>query len=204
MTLWAGGHPLVLASQSGSRRAVLAATGIPFECCPAAIDERALEAPLRDAGATAGAIATHLARAKALAVSPMHAASLVIGADQTLTCDSRMFVKPRDQAEAAAQLAALSGRTHELHAALCVVRAGSILFETAPVARLTCRALTETFIARYLAAAGAGVLASVGAYQVEGLGIHLFDRIEGDHTTILGLPLMPLLRFLRAEGSLLG
>jgi septum formation protein len=200
--LWLGKAPLVLASKSPARRALLEGAGLPFETVAAEIDERAVEAPLRAAGASAEAIAAHLARAKALAVARSVPQGLVLGADQVLALGSEIFSKPEDMAAARAQLAKLSGRTHALHSALCVARGENVLFETVATARLTCRVLSADFIARYLAAAGEAVLGSVGAYQLEGLGVHLFDKIEGDHATILGLPLLPLLAFLRQEGSL--
>ncbi len=200
--LWRGKAPLLLASKSEARRTLLAAAGIPFEAVAAEIDERALEAPLGKEGAAK--IAAHLARVKALAVSGRKPDRLVVGADQTLALDGEIFAKPRGQSEARAQLAHLSGRSHELHSALCVARAETVLFETVNRATLTCRRLSPEFIDRYVAVAGASVLASVGAYQIEGLGIHLFERIDGDHATVLGLPLLPLLAFLRKEGSLVG
>jgi septum formation protein len=127
---------------------------------------------------------------------------LVVGADQTLALGRRRFDKPSDRAAARAQLRALAGRTHELHAAVAVARGRDVLFEDVGIARLTMRALSEESLDRYLDAAGAAVTATVGAYQLEGLGVHLFERIDGDHFTILGLPLLPLLAYLRAEGSL--
>ncbi len=201
--IWRGGAPLMLASKSAARRGLLAATGIPFETADAAIDERAVEAPLRAAGAGGSEIARHLARAKALAVASRRPDRLVIGADQTLSLAEQVFVKPIDRAAAATQLAALSGRTHELHSAICAARGNKILFEAAPIARLAMRPLSVAFIEAYLALVGDAALASVGAYQIEGLGVHLFEKVEGDHSTILGLPLLPLLAFLREKGSLL-
>lgn len=201
--LWRGSAPLLLASKSAARRGLLAAAGLPFETADSSIDERAIEAPLRAAGAGGPEIALRLARAKALAVGAKQPDRLVIGADQTLSLESRIFTKPFDRAAAAAQLAALSGRPHELHSALCVVRGNKVLFEAAPVARLTMRPLSQAFIEAYIATVGDAALASVGAYQIEGLGIHLFEKVEGDHSTILGLPLLPLLTYLREEGSLL-
>jgi septum formation protein len=198
--LWRGNAALLLASKSEARRALLVAAGIPFEAVTAEIDERALEAPLRKEGAAE--IAAHLARAKALAVSGRKSDRLIVGADQTLALDGEIFAKPRDFHEAKAQLARLSGRTHKLYSALCVARADGVLFEAVASATLTCRTLGGDFVDRFLAAAGESALGSVGAYQIEGLGIHLFERIEGDHATILGLPLLPLLAFLRQEGSL--
>jgi septum formation protein len=201
-SFWSAPHPLVLASQSAARRSLLASTGIPFETQAAEVDERAIEAELL--GAAPEAIAARLARAKAMAVSALRPDRLVVGADQVLAQGDRLFHKPETRADATRQLAALSGRAHELHAAICVVQGGAVLFEAVPIARLTCRTLSEAFIAHYLEAAGDVVLRSVGAYQAEALGIHLFERIEGDHATILGLPLLPLLAFFRAGGFLVG
>jgi septum formation protein len=202
--LWRGKAPVLLASKSSARRALLAAAAIPFESVAAEIDERALEAPLRKAGADAAKIAAHLARAKALAVSGLRPDRLVLGADQTLALDAETLPKPRNLHEAKAQLVRLSGRSHVLYAALCVARVDRVLFETVQSATLTCRPLSADFIDGYLAVAGESVLASVGAYQIEGLGIHLFERIDGEQATILGLPMLPLLAFLRKEGSLAG
>jgi septum formation protein len=148
------------------------------------------------------AVAALLARAKALRVAAAVPGRLVVGADQTLALGSRRFDKPADRTAARAQLQALAGSTHELHAAVAVARDENVLFEHVAVARLTMRALSDPVLDRYLEAAGADVTASVGGYQLEALGVHLFDRIEGDHFTILGLPLLPLLAYLRAEGSL--
>ncbi len=198
--LWRGDAPILLASKSAARRALLAAAGVPFEAVAAELDERALAAPLRKE--SPGEVAAHLARAKALAGAAAYPDRLVVGADQVLALDGEIFAKPRDLAEAKAQLMRLSGRAHMLHSAIAAARAERVLFETVESARLTCREFDAEFIERYLAAAGEQALASVGAYQVEALGIQLFERIEGDHTTILGLPLLPLLAFLRREGSL--
>jgi septum formation protein len=200
--LWLAKGPLVLASKSAARQALLKAAGIPFEVIAADIDERAVEAPLRAKGEPATAIAGHLARAKALVISAYAASRLVIGADQVLALDGEIFSKPESREAAAAQLAKLSGRTHALQSAVCVARDGAVLFEAVLTAKMTCRALNQGFIDHYIATAGDAVLASVGAYQVEGLGIHLFEKIDGDQATILGLPLLPLLAFLREEGSL--
>jgi septum formation protein len=200
MGLWLASSPLVLASGSTVRRALLEAAGIPVEARPANLDERAIEAdePSEDPSA----VAALLSREKALRVAASVPGRLVVGADQTLALGRRRFDKPAGRAAARAQLKALAGRTHELHAAVAVVRGRDVLFEHVAVARLTMRPLSETFLDRYLDAVGAAVSASVGAYQVEATGIGLFDRIEGDHFTILGLPLLPLLAYLRAEGSL--
>lgn len=200
MRLWLATAPLVLASGSVVRRKLLEAAGIPVEVRPASLDERAVEAsaPAHDPSA----IAALLARAKALRVAADSPGRLVVGADQTLALGNRRFDKPADRTAARAQLKALAGRTHELHAAVAVARGKDILFEHVAVARLTMRPLGDSFLDRYLEAAGPAVAASVGAYQLEALGVHLFERIEGDHFTILGLPLLPLLAYLRAEGSL--
>ncbi len=200
---WRGTAPLVLASRSASRQGLLSAAGIPFEICAAAIDERGIEAPLVASGDNAADVALHLSRAKALPVSGEKPGRLVIGADQTLCLEGRVFGKPAGRAAAMAQLEALSGRTHELYSGCCVARDNTLLFETVGVARLSCRRLSRAFIDAYMAKACDALLGGAGAYRIEGLGIHLFDSIEGDHATILGLPLLPLLKFLREEGSLL-
>ena len=200
---WRGTAPLVLASQSLARQGLLSAAGIPFEIYGAAIDERGIEAPLVASGANAADIALHLSRAKALRVSGGKPGRLVIGADQTLCLEGRLFGKPAGRAAAMAQLGALSGLTHELYSGCCVARENTLLFETVGVARLSCRRLSPAFIDAYMTNVGDALLGNAGAYQIEGPGIHLFDAIEGDHATILGLPLLPLLKFLREEGSLL-
>ncbi len=199
---WLADRPLLLASKSQARRALLASSGIPFETMDAQIDERAVEAPLRESGAGGAAIASYLARHKALAASALQPGRLVVGADQTLALGRDVLSKPSDRATAQAQLAAISGRSHTLHAALCLARDGAVVAEDAAEARLTCRELSPAFIETYIDLAGDAVLQSVGAYAVEGLGIHLFERIEGEHSTILGLPLLPLLRLLRHAGCL--
>lgn len=199
-SLWIAEKPLVLASKSRSRQSLLASAGIPFMAQPADIDERALEEDF--AGAGGDEVARRLAGAKAMSVSEHYAGRLVLGADQTLSLDETVFSKPVDAEAAARQIETLAGKTHVLHSAICLVCDGQVLFEAAPQARLTMRPLSSAFIARYVEAAGPAILDSVGAYQLEGLGIHLFDRVEGDHSTILGLPLIELLGFLRAHGSL--
>jgi septum formation protein len=197
MTLWRGDTPLILASQSRARKELLKNAGIDVEAIPAGIDERAVQAA---AGFTAPSdVAALLAREKALAVSARHRSRHVIGADQTLALGDRLFNKPDGRAGAFEQVRVLAGHSHQLHSAVAVVRDGAILFEHVAVAAMTMRALSEADISAYLAAAGDAVAASVGAYQLEGLGVHLFDRIDGDHFTILGLPLLPLLGFLRSR-----
>lgn len=200
MTVWRGALPPILASQSAARRALLVNAGIAVEAIPADIDERVVQ---RDSGLTHPAdIAALLAGEKARAVSRHHPGRIVIGADQTLALGDELFSKPKDRAAAAAQIARLAGRTHALHSAVSVMMDGVSQFAHVGVARMTMRALTDAQIAAYLDAAGAAVTASVGAYQLERTGVHLFERIEGDHFTILGLPLLPLLGFLRGRGLL--
>jgi septum formation protein len=198
MSLWRA-EPLVLASKSSVRRALLEAAGIPLKIEPAAIDERAIESS-KAASASAGNVALLLAREKALEVAGRKSKSTVLGADQTLALGARRFSKPANALAAREQLKALAGKTHELHAAVAVAQGGEIVFETVATARLTVRPLSESFLDAYLAAAGERVSSSVGAYQLEGLGVHLFERVEGDHFTILGLPLLPLLAYFRSAG----
>jgi septum formation protein len=197
MSLWRGKSPLILASQSGARRTLLKNAGLAFEAITADIDERGLQTASglsdpRDIGLL-------LAREKAKAVSAHHPEAWVIGADQTLALGDRLFNKPAGRAQAMAQLRDLAGQIHDLNSAVAVAQNGEVVFEHVSVARLTMRAMTELQLSAYLDAAGDAVTTSVGAYQLEGLGIHLFDRIEGDHFTILGLPLLPLLAFLRSR-----
>jgi septum formation protein len=197
MTLWLGKAPMVLASQSKARQILLANAGIEFVSDPADIDERAIQA---SSGLSApGDIASLLAREKSRRVSGRRPAQYIVGADQTLALGARIFNKPAGRAQAGDQLRALSGHCHELHAAVAVVRDGELLFEHVSIARMTMRRLGDAEIDSYLEEAGNAVTSSVGAYQLEGLGIHLFERIEGDHFTILGLPLLELLAFLRSE-----
>jgi len=197
MSLWRGKYPLILASQSRARRALLANAGIEFEAVAAEIDERAVQQA--SSLSAPGDIAALLAREKALSVSTRRPGNFVIGADQTLALGTRLFSKPGSRAQAAEQFRTLAGQSHELHSAVAVARDGKLLFEGAATARMTMRRLGEAEIEAYLNEAGAAVTSSVGAYQLEGLGVHLFERVEGDHFTILGLPLLPLLAFLRSE-----
>jgi len=179
---------------------LLANAGIGFEAAPADIDERAVE---KASGLSEpGDIAALLSRHKAVSVSAGRPGRFVVGADQVLAQGEMRFSKPAGRSEAAAQLRALAGRHHELHCAVAVARDGTILFEAAAMARMTMRPLGEADIEAYLDEAGAAVTTSVGAYQLEGLGVHLFERIEGDYFTILGLPLLPLLAFLRSQRQL--
>jgi septum formation protein len=198
MSLWLLPEPLVVASKSTVRRALLQTAGIPVEVRPADIDERAIEAQVPSA--RPGEVAALLAREKASEVAVRLPGRLVVGADQTLALGTQRFSKPADRAAARAQLQALRGRTHELHSAVAVVRDGLILYDCVAVARLTMRAFSDGFLDHYLDATGGAVTASVGAYQLERTGIHLFSEVEGNHFTILGLPLLPLLDFFRRQG----
>jgi septum formation protein len=200
MALWLAGEPLVLASRSRIRQTLLAGAGIPVDVRPADLDERSIEAgaPSQAPGATAAL----LARAKASAVAKLNPGRLTLGADQTLALGAERFAKPADRAVARQQLQALSGRTHELHSAIAFVTDGTILFEHVGVAHLTMRALSDRFLDLYLDATGSAATTSVGAYQIEGLGIQLFERVDGDYFTVLGLPLMAALDFLRRRGCL--
>ena len=197
MTIWRGTHPLILASKSPARQALLRSAGIAFEVVPAGIDERAIE--LASGLSGAGEIASLLAREKAVVVSLQHRNRLVVGADQTLALGDQRFSKPAGRAEAAGQLQALAGQTHELHSAVVVACNGEAVFSDVSVARMTMRPLDEAAIMAYLDAAGEAVTTSVGGYQLEGLGVHLFERVEGDYFTVLGLPLLQLLEFLRSR-----
>jgi septum formation protein len=197
--LWRGDGPLVLASMSESRRALLSAAGLDAEFLAPEVDERALEDQYLAGGGSLEDVALELARAKALAVSARRPDAYCIGADQTLTLEGRILHKSRDLAEAAKTLASLSGKTHRLTSAFCLARGGRALVVHRDHADLLMRALDPAEISRYLERAGPAVLSSVGVYQGEGLGIHLFERIEGDHSVVLGLPMLDLLAWMRRE-----
>ena len=188
---------LILASGSPFRRAMLENAGVAVEAEPADLDERALEAPLKDSGASPEDVALVLAEAKAVAVSEKHQGRLVLGCDQTLSLGDEVFHKPADMEGARRHLLALSGKTHHLNSAVVLARDGVVLWRHVGVAALTMRKLDPAFIGRYLARVGAKALQSVGTYQIEGEGIQLFDKIEGDYFTIVGLPLLAVLGELR-------
>lgn len=200
MGLWLAAAPLVLASRSRVRQALLESASIPVEVRPADIDERGLES--RTPMQPPGAIAALLAREKATAVARLHPGRLTLGADQTLALGTERFAKPSDRSAAQTQLRALTGRSHELHSAIVFVQDETVLFEHVGVARLTMRAFSDRFLDSYLDAIGNAATASVGAYQLEGPGIQLFERIDGDYFTVLGLPLLAALDFLRRRGCL--
>jgi septum formation protein len=200
--LWRAAEPLLLASGSAARRQLLEAAGIPVETRPAGIDERAIEAGL--AGRDGREVALALAEAKARHVAQALPGRLVLGADQTLSLGTRLFAKPEDRAVARVQLQALRGKTHTLTSAFALARDGEMLARDADAAMLTMWKFSEPFLDAYLDALGAAATASVGGYQLEGLGVHLFERVEGDYTTILGLPMLPVIATLRRLGCLAG
>lgn len=190
---------LVLASKSQSRRAMLTDAGVPFTAQAADVDERAIEAGLP--GATPAAVALALARAKALAVArqaPTEA--LVLGSDSLVSVEGRRFDKPASRDDAAEHLRFFSGRTMELHSAAALVRDGQVLWDHADLARLKVRPLSEAFIAQYLAAEWPAVSGCVGVFRIEALGVQLFEEIAGNHFTVLGMPLLPVLGALRRHG----
>ncbi len=189
---------LVLASGSRIRADLLKNAGLDIEVDPADVDERVVEAPLLEAGFSPEDLASVLAEAKANDVSDRRAGDLVIGADQILAFEGERRTKPEDMEAARRQLLAFSGKTHELHSAVVISKNGEAIWRHVSTARLTMRELSPAFIGHYLAAAGEDVLSSVGAYQLESLGVQLFEKIDGDYFTILGLPLLPLLAELRS------
>jgi len=200
---------LVLASSSASRRAVLERAGLTFEALPAHVDEAALKESAQAEGIPPEDAAIMLAEAKAERIARRIPDALVIGGDQLLVCRmedgrDRWFDKPADLIAARAQLQALRGKTHRLVNATVAWRGGARIWQDITSPRLTMRTFSDSFLDSYLAAEGEVLCASVGGYRVEGLGIHLFSRIEGEHSAILGLPLIPLLGFLRGHGVIAG
>jgi septum formation protein len=189
---------LILASQSGSRRAMLSAAGVDFTAIPAHLDERRLEAEL--AAEAPEEVALALAAAKAEAVSTEHPADLVLGSDSLVVAGGRRFDKPASREEAAEHLRWFSGKEMELHSAAALARGGAVVWRHGALARLRVRALDEGFIARYLDAEWPEVGACVGVFRIEGRGVHLFESIAGDHFTVLGMPLLPVLGALREFG----
>lgn len=193
---------IVLASASSARAALLRAAGIAFAVQPAAIDETAVKDDSRRRGDSPLECAIRLATAKALHVSDQDPAVLAVGADQILAVGEEWFDKPADLAEAAAQLRQLRGRSHTLETAVCVACGGAPLWHATSRPQLTMRHFSEAFLAGYIDAEGEALLGSVGAYRLEGMGVQLFCRINGDHFAVLGLPLLELLGFLRQRGAL--
>jgi septum formation protein len=192
-------EPLILASASTARAQMLRSAGVAFSIDPAGIDESAIKRQHREAGYSALACAQALAEAKALAVAARHPKAVIIGGDQILVAGEDWFDKPRSLNAAAVQLRRLAGRRHMLATAACAVRGSDVLWQASALPQLTMRHFGETFLAGYIAAEGEAVLGSVGAYRLEGRGVQLFVRIEGDYFAILGLPLLELLEFLRGR-----
>ena len=200
--LWTHPDKLLLASTSATRLGLLVSAGLPVETQNSGIDERAVEEAAAHESLDPPALAGRLAAEKALAVSRRHPERVVLGADQVLACDGAVFHKPADRDAAREQLKRLAGRRHTLHSAGALAIGGQTVERVSESAHLTLRPLTEESIDIYLDLAGTDVLKSVGVYQLEGFGIHLFEAVEGDHSTILGLPLLPLLAALRRLGCL--
>ena len=198
----AGVPRLVLASASRTRRGMLANAGVEVECDAADLDEGAVKDEMRARGAPVAEIAARLAMLKAELVSRRHPGAIVIGADSMIECEGRHFDKPADRSRAVEQLLALSGRTHRLYSAAVAMRDGEAIWNETDVALLTMRGFDAGFARRYVEAIGDAATGSVGAYQLEGIGAQLFARVEGDFFTILGLPLLPLLEFLRGQDIL--
>jgi septum formation protein len=201
MQFWSAPAPLILASKSLARRTMLSAAGIPIEIVQAQIDERAIERTLGEKR-DPDELALLLSWEKASAVSFRTPSRIVVGADQTLAMGSVRFNKPANRDEAREQLSRLRGQSHTLHSAVTLVQDGSVLFKVVDTARLRMRAFSDRFLEEYLEAAGPSVTESVGGYQLEKLGVHLFERVEGDYFTILGMPLLPLLAYLRQQAFL--
>jgi septum formation protein len=202
--LQADSPPLILASGSTARRALLIGAGLRFTVRPANVDESAVKTEARSEGLDATDTALRLAHAKAARVAQQQTDALVIGADQILECDGTWYDKPPNLAAARRQLLALRGRTHTLATAIVCRRGAGMLWQHAALPRLTMRLFSNPFLNAYLAAEGEHVLGSVGAYRLEGPGVQLFSAVEGDHAAILGLPLLPLLAYLRKAGVLWG
>jgi septum formation protein len=200
----AGTPRIILASASAARRAVLDGAGLRFEAVPAAVDEAAIKEGAQAEGIPPAEAALMLADAKAERVARRDPEALVIGCDQLLVCEGRWFDKPPDLAAARAQLLALRGRTHDLVTAAVCHRHGGRVWQEVAVPRLTMREFSEDFLDAYLAVEGERVTASVGAYRLEGPGVQLFARVQGEHAAILGVPLLGLLAFLRRHGVLMG
>lgn len=191
---------IVLASQSASRKAMLSAAGVPFKAVPAHIDERAIEA--NQSGKPAEVIALLLAEQKAFAVSCEQPAALVLGSDSLVAVDGRRFDKPKNREDAAMHLRFFSGRVMHLHSAAALVRDGATLWTHAAMASLHVRVMSDEFIEEYLDAEWPAVSGCVGVFRIEARGVQLFEEIEGDHFTVLGMPLLPVLGALRDLGEL--
>jgi septum formation protein len=195
-----GAPAVVLASASRPRARMLANAGVAVTVAPASVDETSIKASMQAAGGDVADVAEMLAATKAQQVSRNHGGKLVIGADQMLACDDRWFDKPADLTAARNQLLSLRGRSHELISAVCVVRDGAVIWHHIERATVTMRPFSDDFIDSYIENMGQAILATVGGYELEGLGAQLFSGIDGDYFTILGMPLLPLLDFLRGHG----
>lgn len=191
---------LILASTSATRQRLLRAAGLRFTAEAAHVDETSIVESLAAEKAKPRDVADVLAELKAVKISNRHPEATVIGADQVLSLGAEMFQKPVDRDAAREQLRRLRGRMHVLSSAVCLARGGSVVWRVVEEARLTMRAFSDDFLDAYLVDAGEDILGSVGAYHVEGIGIQLFSKIEGDAFTIQGLPLLPLIDFLRTHG----
>jgi len=191
------GVSLILASASTSRATMLRNAGLDFDVKPARVDEEEIKLSLKSDGVSLRDAATALAELKAHRISTAEPADFIIAADSMVASDGRWYDKPTDMSNAREQLQSLRGKTHELVSAVVLARGGSVIWRHAETARLTMRDFSDGFLDAYLAQAGEAVLSCVGCYQLEGLGAQLFSRIQGDHFTILGLPLLPLLDILR-------
>lgn len=191
---------LILASRSPARSRMMAAAGLSFSTSAADIDERVEELTTGLNDRSPGKIAAHLAGVKAVAVGYQFPDAVVVGADQTLDLDGERFIKPKSMDEAREQLLRLKGRSHVLHSAVACVRNQEIAWRSVETARLTMRNFSDQFLDDYMAVAGPRALESVGAYHLEGVGVQLFEKVEGDFFTILGLPLLSLLAYLRSIG----
>ncbi|OYY79607.1 MAG: septum formation protein Maf [Sphingomonas sp. 28-62-20] len=195
---------LILASHSASRQAMLAAAGVPFQAVPSHADEAAMKAALQAEGASGRTLADALAELKALRVAARHPDALVLGSDSLLVRDDGVLLdKPVDRDDAAAQLRALSGKRHQLVSAAVIVEAGRPVWRFVDSARLTVRSLSDNFIDTYLDAEWPAIADCVGCFRIEGLGVQLFDRVDGSHFTILGMPLLPVLDYLRLREKIL-
>ena len=191
---------LVLASASQSRASLLRAAGLDFQVDPALVDEDEIKRGMSAEAAPAADTAMALAEIKVLRISPRHPEAITLAADQILECDGEWYAKPRDAADARDQLLRLRGRRHYLRTAAVCAQGGSVIWRQLDSPALTMRAFSESFINSYVQACGAGIVETVGSYRLEGLGVQLFSDVRGDFFSILGLPLLPLLGFLREHG----